>query len=319
MMTTTPASLRVVVAINPTASFGRGRPAGPAVVTALRRAGHTVVPLRESSHAELWAAAVAALADTPAPDVLVVVGGDGMVSLGVNLVAGTPIPLGIVPSGTGNDFARALGIPYDDADAAIRMLVAGLAHPPRVVDAIRVHRAPNDAFWVAGSVSAGFDAFVNERANRLRRPRGRMRYDVALVLELLRLRQVDYSLVLDGRRQTVTGPIVTVGNARSVGGGIALLPEARVNDGLLDVLVVGRLGRIPFVRLLSRVSRGAHLADPRVRVHRVSSVSISAPGVVAYGDGERLGELPLDIEVVPKALRVIAEAGGPASGSESLS
>jgi diacylglycerol kinase (ATP) len=292
-MTTPPPALRVVVAINPPASFGRGRPVGPSVVTALRRAGHEVVPLQESSHADLWMASVAALATSPSPDDHECVGGDGMVSLGVNLVAGTSTPLGIVPSGTGNDFARALGIPHDDPAEATRMLVAGLAHPARAVDAIRVHRGPDDAFWVAGSVSAGFDAFVNERANRMRRPKGRMRYDVALVLELLRLRQVHYTLVLDGAEHVVTGPIITVGNARTIGGGIALLPDAVVDDGLLDVFVVDRMPRIPFVRLLAKCRAGAdtstipgstRIASRRSRSRRpgwslmaTASVSASCP------------------------------------------
>lgn len=303
-MTTTKPQ-RLVVAINPSASFGRGRPAGPAVVAALERAGHDVLPLTRSSHADLFAAVSTALADGDV-DALIVVGGDGMVSLGANLVAETGVPLGIVPTGTGNDMARALGIPRDDPAAATAQLVEALRHPARVIDALRVHRADGGTTWVAGTVSAGFDAFVNERANALRRPRGRLRYDLALALELMRLRQVDYDLVVDGEPSRVAGTLVSVGNARSVGGGIALLPDAVVDDGELDLLVVDRLSRRTFLRLFPRVAKGTHGTDSRVRLSRATRVSIAAEGVIAYGDGERLGPLPIDIELVPGALRVLA-------------
>lgn len=305
---TTKRPQRIVVAINPSASFGRGRPVGPTVVAALESAGHHVVALTRSSHADLLAAASDALrADSEGrADALVVVGGDGMVSLGVGLVAETGIPLGIVPTGTGNDMARALGLPHDDPRAATARLVDALRHPARQIDALRVTGVDGRTTWVAGTVSAGFDAFVNERANALRRPRGRLRYDLALALELIRLRQVDYELVVDGVESHVAGTLVSVGNARSVGGGITLLPDALVDDGELDVLVVDRLSRRTFARLFPRVAKGTHGDDPRVRLSRATRVSISAPGVIAYGDGERLGPLPIDIEVVPRALAVLA-------------
>jgi diacylglycerol kinase (ATP) len=305
MTTTRP--LRIAVAINPSASFGKGRPVGPACVAALEAAGHEVTALTRSSHADLLAAAAAALAD--GAQALVVVGGDGMVSLGTGLVAQTGIPLGIVPSGTGNDMARALGIAHDDPQRGIEQLVAALEHPARRVDALRVTRADGGTTWVAGTVSAGFDAFVNERANAMRRPRGRLRYDIALGLELLRLRQVDYDLDVDGTTSTVAGTLVSVGSARSVGGGIALLPDAVVDDGELDLLVVERLTRRTFLRLFPRVAKGTHGTDPRVRLSRATTVRIDAPGVVAYGDGERIGPLPVTVEVVPGALAVLAAAG----------
>ncbi|WP_119870142.1 diacylglycerol kinase family protein [Frondihabitans sp. 762G35] len=304
MTTTKPQT--IVVAINPSASFGRGKPVGPTVVAALTDVGHRVTALVRDSQEALVEAARDALADRP--DALVVVGGDGMVGLGAALVATTGIPLGIVPSGTGNDMARALGIPHDDPRAATRLLVRALESAPRVVDAIRVTEASGRSTWVAGSVSAGFDAFVNERANRLRWPKGRARYDLALAIELLRLRQVDYVLDLDGVSRVVAGTLVTAANARTVGGGIALAPDAVVDDGLLDVLVVERLSRIGFLRLFPSVSKGRHLGDPRVTVHRARRVRIEAAGVVAFGDGERLGSLPVEVEVVPEALAVLTRS-----------
>jgi len=277
-------------------------------VRALTTGGHEVVPLVASSWDLLVEACRAELAT--GPDALVVVGGDGMVSLGVGLVAGTDVPLGIVPSGTGNDFARALGLPHDDHRAAIGTLLGQLAVGPRTVDAGRVTGADGRRTWFAGTLSAGFDALVNERANRLRWPRGRRRYDLALALELLALRRIRYELVVDGEARGVDGTLVSVGNGRSFGGGIEVLPDAVLDDGLLDVLVVERLTRLQFLRLFPRVAKGEHLGDRRVSVHRASRLRIDAPGVVAYADGERVGPLPVDVEVVPGALRVYAPGTG---------
>ncbi|GAA4669457.1 diacylglycerol/lipid kinase family protein [Frondihabitans cladoniiphilus] len=304
--------MRIVVAVNPSASFGRRKPLGPVVVERLGAAGHDVVALDRSSYDDLLAATRSAVESRP--DALVVVGGDGMVSLGTGLLAQSGIPLGIVPTGTGNDFARALGIPYEEPLEALHLLEGWLGHPPLSVDALRVRRTDGGTTWVAGGVSAGFDAFVNERANRMRRPRGRIRYDIALVLELLRLRRVDYEITIDGREQSVPGILVTVGNAPSVGGGIRLLPDAVIDDGLADVLVVDRLSRATFVRLFPRVAKGTHTGDARVNVSRATRVTIDAPGVAAYGDGERIGPLPVDVEIVPGALRVFAPPRAPGGG-----
>jgi diacylglycerol kinase (ATP) len=303
-MTSVP--LRIVVAVNPSASFGHRGDVAPRVLRALADAGHIVVPLVADSFATLVAACERELAT--APDALVVVGGDGMVNLGAALTAETGIPLGLVPSGTGNDMARALGIPHDHPVAAIRMLVDALTRPPRVIDAGRIRAADGARSWFACTASAGFDALVNERANRMRWPRGPRRYTLALVAELLRLRHVDYELVLDGVASAVRGTLVSVGNGVSFGGGIRVLPNAVLDDGLLDVLVVERLTRVQFLRVFPRVARGAHLGDPRVHVHRVKTVSIAAADVVAYADGERVGPLPIEVEVVPGALRMLAPA-----------
>ncbi|MCU1505781.1 MAG: diacylglycerol kinase [Microbacteriaceae bacterium] len=298
--------LKIVVAINPTASFGRGRTVGPAVVQTLRAAGHDVTALTEPDFEELVDSARKSMAG--GPDALVVVGGDGMVSLGVNLLAGTKTPLGIVPSGTGNDLARGLGIPIGNTEAAIEMLLDRLHHSPRVIDAGRITMSDGRLTWFASVASAGFDAVVNERANLLRWPRGRGRYNVALLRELAVLKPIGYRLVLDGVERRTRAMLVAAGNNVSLGGGMRLLPDAKLDDGLLDVVVVQPLSRIAFLRIFPRVFRGTHVTDPRVEITRVRRVRIEADGVVAYADGERVGPLPIDIDVVPAALRVLAPA-----------
>jgi diacylglycerol kinase (ATP) len=301
---TTPKPLRIVVAINPSASFGKSSAVGPATVQTLRAAGHEVTALTEPDFDELRDAARLAL--KARPDALVVVGGDGMVSLGVNLLAGTKVPLGIVPSGTGNDMARGLGIPVGNTEAAIELLLGLLRQAPRVIDAGRVTEADGRTTWFASVLSAGFDAVVNERANLMRWPRGRSRYNLALLRELAVLRPISYRLTVDGVVSETRAVLVAVGNNVSLGGGMRVVPDAELDDGLLDVFVAQPMSRTAFLRIFPRVFKGTHVSDPRVSIVRARSIRIEAETVVAYADGERIGLLPIDVAVVPAALRVLA-------------
>lgn len=313
MTTTKP--LRLVVAINPTASFGKGREVGPAVVQTLRALGHDVTSLQEPDFDQLMAAGRKAVAAKP--DALIVVGGDGMVNLGANLVAKTKVPLGIVPSGTGNDMARGLGIPFDNTEAAVEGLIAAFDRPPLLSDAGLVHYVDEETGkpatrWFACVLSAGFDAIVNERANGMRHPKGPSRYMIALALELARLKPIRYRLELDGLVIETTGALVSVGNNISIGGGMKVTPDAKVTSGVFDVLVVQALSRISFLRIFPRVFTGDHVTDPRVTIHRAKHVRIESEGVVAYADGERIARLPIEIDIVPGALRLLAPESGPA-------
>ena len=297
---------RVVVAINPSASFGRSRDVGPALVQTLRAEGHEVTSLQEPDYESLAASARAAVARRP--DALVVVGGDGMVNLGANIVAGTRVPLGIVPAGTGNDMARSLGIPYENAEAAIQALGAALRHGPRTIDAAMVRWDDDGARrerWVACAMSAGFDALVNERANGMRHPKGPSRYTIAILVELARLKKVRYRLTLDARVVETDASLVSIGNGVSLGGGMKVTPNALLDDGLLDVMIVDPLSRTTFLRLFPKVFSGRHVGLPIVRMERARRIRIEAPGIVVYGDGERIGPTPVDIELVPGALRVL--------------
>lgn len=200
-------------------------------------------------------------------DVLVVVGGDGMVSLGTNEVVGTALPLAIVPCGTGNDLAWGLGIPLDDTDAAIRHLLNALAVAPRAIDAALV-RHGEQTTWFAGVLSAGFDAVVNERANLMKRPRGKSRYTLAMLRELATFKPVRY--------------------------------------GLLDLFILAPMSRFAFLRVFPKVFSGTHTNLPQVEITRCRSILIEVEHVIAYADGERIGPLPVQIDVVPGALLVCA-------------
>ncbi|TPW72244.1 diacylglycerol kinase family protein [Schumannella sp. 10F1B-5-1] len=299
---------RVIVAINPSASFGAKSTVGPALVQTLRASGHDVTSLTEPDFEQLIASAERAIRSKP--DAFVVVGGDGMVNLAANLLARTKVPMGLVPSGTGNDMARGLGIPHDDTEAAIRHLDAALRRPPRTIDAavMRFADAKTGAAtekWFACMLSAGFDAIVNERANHLRHPKGASRYILAMLIELLKLKPISYRLEIDGRVLETPASLVAIGNAISLGGGMKLTPDAKVDDGMLDVAVVQPLSRLGFLKLFPSVFKGTHVRDKRVAIYPAKRVRIEAD-VVAYADGERVAPLPIDVEVVPGALRVLA-------------
>ena len=293
----------VVIAVNPMASFGHRREVGPLVVERVRAAGHEVIAVDEAN-IELLRRETARAVEAGA-DALVVVGGDGMANLGIGIVAQTPVPLGIVPSGTGNDLADGLGIPVGDTEAAIAHLLAALERDPRTIDA-GVVRHGELTTWFGAVLSAGFDATVNERANLMTRPRGRSRYVFALLRELATLAPRPYRIVVDGETIETDAMLVSVANNRSLGGGMRIVPHAALDDGRLDLFVVRRMSRLRFLRLFPTVFRGEHADLPEVSFRSLATVRIEAEGVVAYADGERIGPLPVEVSVVPGALRVLA-------------
>src|SRR5205823_3250338 len=150
--------------------------------------------------------------------------------------------------------------------------------------------------WWSTILSAGFDAAVTERANRMRWPRGPRRYDLAILVELYRLAAHEFTLTLDGEPWHGPATLVAVGNAPSYGGGMRMCPAADPTDGLLDVTVVGRLSRTTLVRFKPQLRDGSHLSHPFVTTHRARTVTIVADGPSAYADGERLAPLPVTLE-----------------------
>lgn len=302
-------ALKLVVAINPHASFGSNADVGPSVVSTLRAAGHDVRMLQASSYQALRADVAAALEDPPAA--LIVVGGDGMVHLGVEFCSRQGVPLGVVPAGTGNDFARHLGIPLDSQDAQ-QALLEYLKGEPITVDHGVATRADGTETPFGCVLSAGFDAIVNERANRLTFPKGRHRYTVALLIELAKLKPLTYTLNIDGAIHTGQYLLVAIANSQSFGGGMKVTPQASVTDGKVDVFTLKPLSRLAFLRIYPRVFAGTHVTDGRVQITRAQCVRIESEGIVAYADGERVGALPLDITVKGSSLRVFAPALAPA-------
>jgi len=289
----------VAVLVSAAAGRGRARALGDTVLHELRAAGlkPTVLPATTGAEAEARARAAVA-AGTAA---VVAVGGDGTAHAALQAVAGTGTPLALVPAGTGNDLALALGVPTDPA-GAVRALADDLrAGEARSLDAGRV----GDRWW-ATVLCCGFDSAVTDRANRLRRPRGRRRYDLAVLLELARLHPYELTLRLDdGELRTVPATMIAVGNTAWYGGGLQICPGADPSDGLLDVTVVGPLTRRELVRARPRLADGTHVDSPSVQVFRAARVELACPGVTTWADGEPVAPLPVVAECVPGSLQVI--------------
>jgi diacylglycerol kinase (ATP) len=298
------------VVVNPTAGKGRGTQAGRQVHELLRARGHKVEDLSAATLAQATdrarAAAVQGL------DALVVVGGDGMVHLGVNVVAGTGLPLGIVAAGTGNDIARTLALPRGDVEASVAAVEHGLLDGPRRVDAVRVGSPEHAAHeWYLGVLSCGFDAAINARANEMTWPRGSGRYVRALAAELSRFRPFGYRVTLDDQVWESAGTLVAVANVPWIGGGLKIAPDAEIDDGLLDVVVAGPFSKAGVVKIFPGIYQGKHVGHPSVDVMRSRSVLIEpltdlgALPPAAFADGERIGPLPLRVTVDPGALSVL--------------
>lgn len=288
----------VAVLVSAAAGRGRARAAADAVLGELAAAGLSprVLPAVTGAEAETQArAAIAA-----GTDAVMAVGGDGTVHAALQAVAGTATPLGMVPVGTGNDLARALGVPADPTAAASALADDLRAGRSRAVDAGRVGER-----WWATVLCCGFDSAVTDRANRLRWPRGRRRYDVAVLLELARLRPYEITLGLDGEVRTVPATMVAVGNTAWYGGGLKICPEADPTDGRFDVTVVGPTTRRGLVRTQPLLADGSHVEHPIVSVYRASRVELACPGATTYADGEPVAPLPVVAECVPGALQVV--------------
>ncbi len=286
----------IVLLTNPTAGKGRAGRVRDTSLPLLHGAGWRVRPLVGRDADEASDLARKAVAD--GVDALVVCGGDGLVHLAIQVLAGTDTPLGILPAGTGNDVARSVGIPVRDAAAATARL---LAWEPRRIDLAR-----SGDRWFAAVLAAGFDAVVNERANKMTWPRGQMRYNLATLAELRTFTPLHYEMDLDGEQLQLEAMLVAVANGPSFGGGLRIAEGAILDDGLLDVVVIGPMSKPELIRTYPRLFRGTHVDHPMFSRHRVKRVTVACPGIVGYADGERYGALPLTVECVPQAIQVLA-------------
>ncbi|GAB3213665.1 diacylglycerol kinase family protein [Marinactinospora endophytica] len=289
---------RFTALVNPVSGDGRAeqRWAGPAGL--LRRAGAVVRTerTRDSAHAT-----EAAKAAAEAGDVVVAVGGDGLVrdvAQGVVAAGGT---MGIVPAGRGNDLARRLGLPASPRELA-RVLLEGR---PRAVDVIEV----GEGTIVVGNVYAGVDSAANLLVNELRGLPPLLLYRLAPVWAMLRWRVPRYTLTLDGRSITLRGHTVSVANSGTYGHGLRMVPQAVLDDGVLRVMTVDAVSRHRLVPFMLRARKGTHTGMAGVRIVTAREVVIAADRPVPlYGDGEDLGELPARLRVRPGALNLLSPA-----------
>lgn len=304
---------RVRLIVNPTSGRGRARREAPAFVTRLVEKGIRVETRASRSALDLRAEVRAAAdqfaaGDAAAPDAVVVAGGDGSVHLAIQELAGSELPFGLLPVGTGDDNARLLGIPRRDPAAAADVVADGQV---RVVDLGHVTTADGVGRHFLGVLSSGFDSEVNERANRISWPKGQARYLVSILGELRVFRPVPYTVTVDGTVHRGEAMLVAVGNGRSYGGGMLVCPDADPSDGVLELTWLTAVSTATFLKTFPSVYKGTHITKPFVRTMSGVRIDLDAPGQVAYADGERVGDLPVHIESRPNALRVLAPPVGP--------
>ena len=297
-MTSMPARCDLVV--NPTAGRGRAGRLLPRVLHTLQGVLHgtelRVVEARDAAHAE--AACRAAVSET---DLLVVMGGDGMAHLGINACAGTQVPLGVLPAGTGNDLCRGLGLPLA-LPAAVHALARRSA---RRVDLARVERPDGTMRWVGCVVSTGFDSRVALRTGRMRVPMGPLAYAWSALAELRTFSPLTYRLRIDGAPRELQSMAIFVCNSEFFGGGMRAYPGADPADGRLDLTVIHPVSRTTLLRLLPSLYTGGFVKHPAVERFQATSVVLDGDGLIGSGDGELLGDVPLTVTSARAALNVL--------------
>lgn len=276
---------------------GKGRAARMAGTVAARlRTAVDALDLHVASSAE-GTLALARRAVDDGVDVLVVLGGDGGAHLGVQACAGTSTALAVVPAGTGNDLATALGT------SSVDDVVGALCDDAR--RSLDLGQVGNGT-WFATVLCAGFDSAVNERANAMRWPAGPRRYDLAILAELAALRPEPLVVETEDATLELDALLVAIGNTTSYGGGIPVCPDADPADGSFDVTVVSAAPRRTLLRMLPTLRTGRHVDHPAVRTFRAKSVRLAGPGWVGYADGERVHGLPLEVQCRSAALTVVS-------------
>ena len=298
-------SMRVGLVVNPTAGGNKGASAGQSVRTVLASSEHQLIDLSGDSYEAAKSAIKAAISKNEI-DLLVLVGGDGMAHLGVNVCANTTVPMAIVPAGTGNDSAGIFGMPMNDPAGSTRLILENLSNP-KPIDAIEIEHSQGKT-WAIGSASAGFDALVNARANQMKWPAGPMKYYLAMLLELASFKAIRYRSKIDGIAKDFEAMLCVVSNSGVFGGGMLVVPEASVTDAKLDLLILNKISRFKLVKIFPRVYKGTHVTDPAVELMKATKVEIAADGMPIYSDGEYVGQAPFTANVVPGALLVIAPA-----------
>jgi len=224
--------------------------------------------------------------------VVIVVGGDGMVHLAIQELAQKDVALLLIPAGTGNDFARSLGLPLNDPLAVLNQ---GLNDRASRIDLGKVNNR-----YFAEILSTGFDSLVSERANRIRM-KSKRKYDLAMLLELPLFKPLAYEIELDDRRIETEAMLIAIANGASYGVGMKICPDASLTDGLFDLMILEPVSKFELLRVFPRVFKGTHITHPRVRIERARSVTVKAPAI-AYADGERIGSLPIHASIERDAL-----------------
>lgn len=292
---------RITLLTNPAAGHGNARHAAERALAQFQRRGvdvHHIVGADARHARDLLDEALAG-----GTDAVAVAGGDGVISLALQALALGDVPLGIIPAGTGNDHAREYRVPTGDPEAAADVVVDGWTE---TVDLGRIALDGGAVSWFGTVMAAGFDSLVSDRVNRMRWPHGRMRYNVAMVAEISKLRLLPFRLTFDDDPPLdIELTLAAFGNTRSYGGGMLICPGADHADGLLDVTMVHSSSRTRLIRLFPTVFKGTHVDLDEVSTRRATSIRVECPGINAYADGDYVGPLPVTVSAVRSALQIL--------------
>ena len=287
--------MSLALIVNPSAGGGRAGHDLPAVEAALRQRqlDYRVERTESLEHARELAGAASASGDTA-----VAFGGDGLIGAVAGTLHGRGGVMGVLPGGRGNDFARALGIPLD-ASAACEVLASG------AVRSLDLGEAGGRVF--IGIASCGFDSDANRIANEARLVRGNLVYAYGALRALASWQPTAFTVRFDGGEpRRAVGYTVAAANSKAYGGGMWLAPAATLDDGLLDVVIVGHVSKLRFLRLLPTVFKGEHVRQPNVEVFRAKEIEISAERpFTLYADGDPIAALPVTVRALPGAVKVI--------------
>lgn len=301
----------LTLVVNPTAGRGRARRLLPRVATHLLTGipGAQLRVFQTSGFEEARLRCISAVAharpqvEGRRPDALVVMGGDGMMHLALNAAAQTDVPVGLIPAGSGNDFCRGLGLPVDVLGAT-KAIIAGRSKRIDLSAVSGSLAGGAEERFVGSVVSTGYDARVNRRANNVAFNLGPLSYGYAALTETRHWEPLEYRLVVDGHPRTIPAMLVAVANAGVFGGGMRICPDADVSDGLLDVTIVHPVSRLTLLRMLPSMYDGSFVSDPCVERCRARQVLVDGDGLFGMADGEELGDVPLQVRSVPRALTV---------------
>ena len=229
---------------------------------------------------------------------VVAIGGDGLVNLCLQEVAEQNIGLSVIPAGTGNDFARAVGSHKKSVNEIFNVVSS---QDPTTIDLGLITGAFGKR-WYVQVLSTGFDALVNNLANRINWPRGQMKYTLATLLTLARFKPIPYELIIDGKQFKQDFMLLSVANGENYGGGMRICPDASNSDGIFDILLVHPVSKIVLLSIFPKVFTGKHVPHPKIDIIRGKKVQLSADAS-AFADGEFVSKLPIEITNVKNALK----------------
>ena len=280
--------------INPVSGQGKGTTIGTYVAGFLsqRKIDYTIVTGNSSialtDHFQVF------IDKNPNCEGVIAVGGDGLLHILLQRIVPAQIPFTLIPAGTGNDFVRTLGWDLQEIDEQLNSV---LTTEPSAIDLGLV-----DGEWFGAILSTGFDSVVNEKANTMQWPKGPMKYNAAIAIELPRFKPRHYEITLDDRTMSTEAMLIAVSNGRSYGGGMLVCPNASISDGYFDVMVLHPVTKLEFLKVFPKVFAGTHVTHPAVEIVRSKTIRIESKAV-AYADGERIGQLPVVAECIKGAVQ----------------